>query len=212
MRHMFSWLLFAIAIAFTGVPATAGTILGTRKMVNHPTRTRKLINVLRLLAVLCFTFGLAVSAAAQCSVKNYTLDVPDTATLRLSDGEHAIAAVQTDQGKLEARVTVQGGKVVSGPWFFLSGQLLRPISQAELQSRLPEPLRHCAQNRSSSSESWFGDAASCVLDWIVPEAHAVNRCVWTFQAVCYKNADATWVCWIHGCCGRTCEDSIESVK
>ena len=182
-------------------------------MASHPTGTRTSTNALLLLAVVCFILGLAASAAAQCSVKDYALDVPDTATLKLSDGEHAIAAVQTEQGRLEARVTVKGGQVVAGPRFFLQGQLLRPIPQSELQSRLPETVRRCAPQKSSSSpESWYANAARCALDWLVPEAEAVARCVWKVQAVCYQNADKTWVCWFHSCCGRHCEDSIESVK
>ena len=53
-------------------------------------------------------------------VKSYKLTLPDQATLKLADGEHAIGSLQTEHGSLEARVTV-AGKDISAPRFLIGG-------------------------------------------------------------------------------------------
>jgi hypothetical protein len=81
---------------------------------------------------------MAVPAAAQLTNKTYSLDVPDVDTLNLTDGEHTVASVDTDHGKLEARVTVKG-KVISDNRYFIRGKPLKEIPERQLPGwiRLP---------------------------------------------------------------------------
>jgi len=88
-------------------------------MPRHPTPTRNSTALLRTFLLVCLTLGLAVPAAAQLTNKTYNLDVPDTDTLKkLKDGEHVIAAVETDRGKLEVRVRVKGKAVSDHRFLF----------------------------------------------------------------------------------------------
>jgi hypothetical protein len=141
---------------------------------NQSTRAKKSLNVLSIPALMA-ALALMVFAADQC--KTFKLEVPDPATLNLKDGEHVIAAVETDHGKFEARVIVKD-KVASEPRLFIGRKLLEETPE----SRIPRPTRDClesaekAQNAAFSCGSWLGNAARPTLDWIVPATYAVKGC------------------------------------
>jgi hypothetical protein len=120
--------------------------------------------MLRLLVLVCFTLGLALPAAAEC--KAFKLEIPDSGTLNLPDGQHIIAAIGTEKGKLEVRVNVKA-KVFSPFELLLAGKIMKPTPQAQvdksildcLKKQLP-PGRSIANSRGSS------------FDWFVRTAHA----------------------------------------
>ena len=130
-------------------------------MTNYPTQTRK--GMLRLLALVCFTLGLALPAAAQCK----KVELPDLDTLNLSDGEHTIKAVNLRKGKLEVRVKVKG-KVVSDPILYFRGKPMKSTPESELS----KPVRDCLQKAEAPSGSRFGNAARFILGRIAPTAYA----------------------------------------
>ena len=178
-------------------------------MANTSTQRKKWIYVVQILALICLTFAPAgVAVAGNCTSKTYEVDVPDTATLKLKDGEHTIAAIETFHGKLEARVMVKRG-VVSDPILFLDGKPLKEISKSEI----PKALLDCLPKAELPSEGLLSKASRSILDWVVPPADAKGRkCVWKVTATCLENKDGSFVCHFHSCwCGR-CQDSIESVK
>jgi len=125
----------------------------------------------RILPLLSLTLALAIPAAADCVNQSFSLDIPDTATLKLPDGGHVIAAVGTRFGKLEARVAVKT-KVVSEPQFYLGGKLLRAVQE----SQLSPAARRCLQNRAELSPAgWLATVARSISDFIVPTVHARGR-------------------------------------
>ena len=64
-------------------------------MRNQTSGTQTLMAVLPSLVTGCLMLGLATQAAAECTSKSYKLTLPDRATLKLPDGEHAIGSLQT---------------------------------------------------------------------------------------------------------------------
>ena len=175
-------------------------------MANYPKKLRQCKGVLRTLGLVCVTLGLAVHAAAECTTKTYTLDVPDATTLKLKDGDHTVAAVATEHGKLEARVTVKG-KVVSEPRLFIGGKLLKEISE----SQILEPVRGCAQKAGLlqkaglSAESWIARVVYGALNWIMPTAYArTEACIYKVTAFCGKALDGSYYCIYYVCCGSKC--------
>ena len=90
-------------------------------MRNQTSGTRMSMTVLSSVVAGYLMLGLATQAAAECTSKSYKLTLPDQATLKLADGEHAIGSLQTEHGSLEARVTVKG-KNISAPRFLIGGR------------------------------------------------------------------------------------------
>ena len=168
-------------------------------MANNLGPTRKLLDVSRLLGLVVIILALTVPAIAQ-ECKVYGLDVPDPDTLNLiKDGEHVIASADTVVGKLEARVTVKS-KVVSSPWVFLDGKPMKKITEAQI----PKEVLACMKKAESLSGSWFANAASSTVDWIVPKAYA--SCAWHFKYSISKALNGKYyvvciACDCHGNCG-----------
>jgi hypothetical protein len=130
----------------------------------------------RLIALICLVLGLSFQQAsaqsksakgAQCSSAGMTL--PNLNALKLPDGEHVVGMIETEVGKLEARVKVKGGEV-SDPDYYLRGMRLTETPN----SNIPKSIRACLNRKSSAAgASWFANA----LDWIVPPAEAAKRCI-----------------------------------
>lgn len=75
-------------------------------------RNRSRPTVLLVILVLaCLTLTAAVGSNT-CKV--HKLELPDPDTLKLPDGEHVIASVDTENGKFEARVSVKN-RIASKP-------------------------------------------------------------------------------------------------
>jgi hypothetical protein len=174
-----------------------------------PNKTIKSLALLPILALVCFT-ALSVFAADPC--KTSKLKVPDPATLNLKDGEHVIAAVETPNGKFEARVNVKG-KVVSEPQFLIGGKALSKTPE----SQVPADLRECvksaqqAQNAASPSGSWLGNVASPSGSWlgnatrpsfgfIAPVAYAKDTFICVATASCSKAVNGKYYCVAYACC------------
>jgi hypothetical protein len=160
------------------------------------------MQMLRFIALACAIFVVTSQhAAAQtkprtgavtCSAAQLVL--PDLNVLKLKDGEHVVGMLETEAGKLEARVSVKGGSV-SDPDYYLSGKKLTETPD----SKIPKPVRACLtkSQRSSASESWF----ATVPNLIVPPAEAAKRCI---ARVVGSGCDDT-ICCARACCGRACE-------
>jgi len=150
--------------------------------------------------LVCSTLALAVpAAAAEC--REYKMEHQDPNTLKLKDGEHVIASVDTVAGKLEARVSVKG-KDVSDPRLFLGGKRLKDITE----SRIPKEVRECLPKKTGAlpSGSWIADAARSILDWIVPPAYAARLCLrWIYSSTCSRDLDGKWYCVVSACCVTT---------
>src|SRR5262245_20993462 len=126
-------------------------------MPNHP--TMKSIDRVWLLALVWFTLGTTVPAAAECT--KYELVLPDLSTLKLPDGEHTVGTLDTKIGKLEARVTVKN-KVVSDPRPYRNGTLMKATPDSEL----PKDLLTCDQKAELPSGNQFVNAVRSLMDWI----------------------------------------------
>src|SRR5262249_37179656 len=152
---------------------------------------------------------LAVTApglASPCSTKTYELAVPDASTLHLRDGDHVIAAVSTEHGKLEVRVHVKGD-AISENEFFLNGKPLRRV----LESGVPRDVLKCQQLKASrTAEDWILAAANAVSTLVEHAAEARNtKCVYEVTATCYEYAKNQYVCAYRICCGTSCYIEIE---
>jgi hypothetical protein len=150
----------------------------------------------------CLMLGLATRAAAECTSKSYKLSLPDRATLKLADGEHAIGSLQTEHGSLEARVTVKG-KDISVPRFLIGGRSLREVSE----SALPQGLRDCLKNAPAvptKPETSVSKVIRSALDWIVAPAQAATVSHtqtedWYFTELCFKGTNSTQTCTYRVC-------------
>ena len=162
-------------------------------MTNHPTQARK--HGLRILPLVCLTLGLAVPAAAEC--KTYKLDIPDTDTLKLPDGEHVIASVAHEKGRLEVRVNVKSG-VVSERQFFLGGKLLTKKAEAQVSKPILDCLKKLLPPGSSIADSGH---KGHMFDWIVPTVYAAApKCV--LNGISCR--DSVGQCCALVCCGDQC--------
>jgi hypothetical protein len=148
---------------------------------------------LPILALICLTLSVAVPAATEC--RTHRLEVPDPATLSLKEGENVIAAVLTEGGRLEARVTVKD-KVVSEPLFFIGGKLLNETPE----SQIPGPVRDCLKNaqKAASTSGGFDSTTLHGLAWSAPAAFRAPKCVAT--ATCAKNLAGGYNCIAYACC------------
>lgn len=144
-----------------------------------------------LLALVCLTLGLAVPAAAQCKISK--LDLPDLATLNLSDGEHLIKAVELGKGKLEVRVNVKG-KVVSDPILYFRGKRMKKTPESEIS----KPFRDCLEKAEVPSGSRFANAARFALSRIAPTAYAAPP---------FRTCDIRTGCDDRMCCAVVCCDN-----
>jgi hypothetical protein len=154
------------------------------------------MGVLPTLVASCLMLGVAAQAGAECTTKSYKLSLPDSASVKLPDGEHTLGSVQTAHRSFEARVNVKG-KVASGRRFFIGGRLLRDVSE----STLPEGLRDCLKNAPatpSTPETWVATAVRSALDWIVVPAEARgashSSTDWYITELCFKGTNANQVC------------------
>jgi hypothetical protein len=165
-------------------------------MRNRSTHT----SLLLILALACFTLAAAVPPVDRC--KAHKLEIPDPGTLKLADGEHVIASVDTENGKFEARVSVKN-KVASKPRFYIGGKLLNPARESEI----PKEFRDClkeAQRSASASRSPLENPAHGALAWLPPAASAAVSCrAW---ATCGKAINGRYYCVGEVCCtGHPCE-------
>jgi hypothetical protein len=147
-------------------------------MANRSTQTWKSMGVLQVLALLCcLTLAVAIPAATDC--KTYKLEVPDPASLKLSEGEHTIAGVATDHGRFEARVTVKN-KEISEPHYFLGGKLLKPTPESEVPGDLRDCLKKDLKRSAISGHLWENPTAASTR-WM-PASYVPEP-----TAVCYTN-------------------------
>jgi hypothetical protein len=163
----------------------------------------------RLIATTCFIFALTFqyasaqskpgAGAAKCSAAQMTL--PDLNALKLNEGQHVVGMLETEVGKLEARVSAKGGDV-SDPDYYLRDKLLKETPD----SKIPKSVRACLHSRKLSSvgASWFANA----FDWIVPSAEAAKRCI--ARVVGRPGCDDT-ICCATACCGRACATWCEYI-
>jgi hypothetical protein len=162
--------------------------------------------MLRFIALISFLLAMtfqqasaqsAPSKGAQCSSAQMTL--PNLNALKLSDGEHVVGMLDTELGKLEARVNVKGGEV-SDPNYYLRDKRLTETPT----SKIPRSVRACLNRRTSSAgASLFANA----LDWIVPPAEAANkRCIAkVVSGGCDDNFHTNeGICCFRACCGSQC--------
>lgn len=154
------------------------------------------------LALGCLLTAATSRAAGPCSSRTYELPVPDASTLHLKDGEHTIASVSTERGKLEARVTVKGS-AISEVDLFLNGRRLKEVPE----SRIPAKLRECTKQAAAPSApgEWIAGAARLLSDVVEHEADAFNKkCVFKVTASCYEYSKGQFWCVYRVCCGTSC--------
>lgn len=163
--------------------------------------TKKLPGALRRPALICFALVAMVSATAMVSAvdtcKSIKLEIPDPKTLKLRDGDHVIAAVDTERGKLEARVNVKNN-VAAEPRYFWGGKPLKDTPESEV----PESLRDCLKNAgrtASASGNSFRTSAHHAMGWTAPASYVppVGSCLITSygcsggfccaSATCYRS-------------------------
>ena len=157
--------------------------------------------MLRLFALICITLAMTLQqasaqspharSAAHCSAAQLTL--PNLNALKLTDGEHVVGMLQTELGKLEARVNVKGGEV-SDPDYYLRGKHLKEAPNA----KVPRSIRACLNSKGASTggSSWFAKA----LNLVASPAEAAKRCI---ARVVGSGCDDT-ICCAKACCGRAC--------
>jgi hypothetical protein len=111
------------------------------------------------------TMAGAVMLAAECKV--FTLDVPDTDTLRLEDGEHVVASARTDKGLLEAKVVVRA-KRASAAQYYIAGRLMRPTPEDRVPADVGKCLGIGKRGGLAAPVEWLGDAGRALRDFIEP--------------------------------------------
>jgi len=168
-------------------------------------RKRSIYSSVLLLAVLA-SFTLAIGgASADENCKAHRLDFPDPGTLKLSDGEHVIAAGDTRDGKFEVRVTVKD-KVASKPRLYIGGRLMRPISESQIPKDLRDCLRNAPPGTASNSVNSF-ENANAVSTGANPLAAMAPPKVFCFAtATCGKALNGKYYCFGVVCCNSRCED------
>lgn len=139
--------------------------------------TRRPTQVVLALSSVCLLMAIATSAGAECVNLSYEMNVPDAKTLKLNDGEHKLAEVDTKFGKLEARVKVRDA-VASPARYYLGGKPLKPIKDPHKE--LPAEAQRCLQSAAVSWQRLVVGAARWLADTLVPPAHAA---VYTFKVV-----------------------------
>lgn len=157
--------------------------------------------MLQLIVSICFVLGLTFQAAAQSSTvqalgvqcSTGQLKLADLNALKLPEGEQVIGMLETEYGKLEARVDVNGG-IVADPKYYIRGKLLT----VSPESKIPKPLRACVAPGKRSSAGGTGSAS--LLNWIVRSAEAMDkrRCI-VIASGCFGG-----VCCAYGCCSGSC--------
>jgi hypothetical protein len=105
-----------------------------------------------------------VALAAECKV--FTLEVPDTDTMKFEDGEHVVASARTDKGLLEAKVLVRARKAAAAQ-YYIGGRLMRPTPE----ERVPAEIQKCLGIRKATLSSpldWLANAGRTVHDFLEP--------------------------------------------
>ena len=115
------------------------------------------------------TMAGAILLAAECKV--FTLDVPDTDTLRLEDGEHVVASARTDKGLLEAKVVVRARKA-SAAQYYIGGKVMRPMPEERVPADIQKCLGIGQRGAASSPVDWLGHAGRTIRDFIEPPLEA----------------------------------------
>jgi len=158
----------------------------------------KQTGVLMILALACLTLAAAV-APETCKV--HKLELPDPATLKLPDGEHVIASVDTENGKFEARVNVKN-KVASKARLYVGGKLLSEARESEIPKDLLDCLKE-SEKTGSNSESLVNTKAHAFA-WVSPPTATTTTC--TAVAECVKGPFGGYACAGQVCCtGNGCE-------
>jgi hypothetical protein len=158
--------------------------------------------VVPIVVAVWLAVGLPARAAAECTSKTYKIDLPDPATMKLSDGEHTIGSVRTTLGTLDVRVTVKS-KDISQPFYTVAGQRLTVVSA----SSLPADLRECMKEAGASAPSldtWLSRVTRSALDWIVVPAQAatvraINQSSVVFHEACLRGTKDHQVCTYTAC-------------
>lgn len=105
-----------------------------------------------------------VALAAECKV--FTLEVPDTDTMKFEDGEHVVASARTHKGLLEAKVLVRARKAAAAQ-YYIGGKLMRPTPD----DRVPAEIQECLGIRKAALSSpidWLATAGRSVRDFLEP--------------------------------------------
>jgi hypothetical protein len=151
--------------------------------------------MLRVLVLICMTIGLTVPVmaeppAAQCN--SGKLQLPNLDSVKLPDGDQVVAAIETEHGKLEARVKVKEGDV-SDLTYSIRGKLLAETPE----SKVPKAVRACWNNkRAAAGPTW----SASIMDLIISPAEAKLRCI---ARVVGSGCDDT-ICCARACCGNKC--------
>jgi len=145
-----------------------------------------------ILALACFTLAAAV-APDKCKV--HKLELPDPETLKLPDGEHVIASVDTENGKFEARVNVKN-KVASRPRLYIGGKLLREARESEIPKDLLDCLKE--SERTGSNSGSLVDTAARAFGWVSPPPSPRVACI--AVAECVKGPWGGYACGGQVCC------------
>ncbi len=120
--------------------------------------------VATIVAMYCATTVAAVVLAAECKV--FTLEVPDTETMKLEDGEHVVASARTDKGLLEAKVVVRARKAAAAE-YYIGGRLMRPTPD----ERVPGEIQECLGLKKAAAASpidWLAAAGRTLHDFLEP--------------------------------------------
>jgi hypothetical protein len=105
-----------------------------------------------------------VALAAECRV--FTLEVPDTDTMKFEDGEHVVASARTDKGLLEAKVLVRARRAAAAQ-YYIGGKLMRPTPD----ERVPAEIQECLGIKKAALSSpidWLSTAGRTVHDFLEP--------------------------------------------
>lgn len=101
--------------------------------------------------------------------------------------------VETEVGKLEARVTVKGDSISDADYYLNDKKLTEMPS-----SKIPKSVRACLnKSRRAAADSWFAG----VRDLVVPSAEAAKRCI--AHVVGHPGCDES-ICCAKACCGNAC--------
>jgi len=157
-------------------------------------RTRPVLKAARVLAPPCVMLVAIVTLAAECKI--FKLELPETDTLALNDGERVLGSTTTEAGKFEARVTVRA-RVVSPPRFYIRGKLMTATPEAQI----PPELRECLRKTESAAlpnRGWLANLLPSLRDWIETPTHAY-KCK-TVILGCVKTIGG-WICCAKSTCG-----------
>jgi hypothetical protein len=156
--------------------------------------------MLRFIALICLSLGMSFQQAsaqssnkgeAQCGTGRLTLS--NLNALKLPDGENVVGMLETEAGRLEARVSVKNGEV-SDPDYYLRDKRLEKTPDAKIS----KSILACSRGKQSSAGQTL---IAKLANSIVQSAEAANGCV---ARVKWVKCDEIDLCCAFACCGSIC--------